>query len=100
MKRLRNFGWLGAEDVTRLILSFAILTLIARHLGPVDLGVLSYLFGVAGLLAPLATFGLDVVIIRRLVAEPQNTARILGTALAIRIARRHDSRCDRDCVRR
>src|SRR5439155_16857704 len=64
--RFRNFGWLSADDVVRLILSFALMALVARYLGTGDYGALSYIFGVVGLLAPLTAVGLDVVTLRRL----------------------------------
>ena len=84
MKQFRNFGWLSADDIVRVLLSFALMALIARHLGPRSYGALSYIFGVVGLLAPLTSVGLDVITVRQLVAEPGSAHRTLGTSLAIR----------------
>ena len=84
MKQFQNFGWLSADDVIRVLLSFALMAVIARHLGASDYGALSYLFGVVGLLAPLTSVGLDVIAVRQLVADPGSADLTLGTALAIR----------------
>jgi O-antigen/teichoic acid export membrane protein len=84
VKRLRNFGWLSAEEIVRLVLSFAVMMFVARHLGPEQFGALSYLFSVVGLMAPLTVYGLEQIAMRRLVTHPENRDHILGTALVIR----------------
>lgn len=85
MKRIKNFGWLSAEDIVRIILSFVMMALIARHLGPSDYGALSYIFGVIGLLMPLTSVGLDMITLRQFVADPENANGTLGSALVIRV---------------
>lgn len=82
--KFRNFGWLSADDFVRVLLSFALMALIARYLGPRGFGALSYIFSIVGLLSPLTSFGLDVITLRRLVSDPADEGRTLGTAMTIR----------------
>ncbi len=86
LRRLRNFGWLSAEDLCRVGIGFFITILLAQHLGPAAFGVLGYLAGFTALLLPLAVFGLDAIVMRQLVSNPDDTAKILGSSLAIRLA--------------
>jgi O-antigen/teichoic acid export membrane protein len=82
--KLLNFGWLMAEQVVRVAISFLVMTLVARHLGPERFGAYVYLFGLAGLFLPLSMFGLDAIVMRRSAAEPGAADRVIASALVIR----------------
>jgi PST family polysaccharide transporter len=85
VRQLINIGWLSIEQIVRIGLSFVVMVLVARHLGPERFGAYAYLFSVAGLLTPLTVFGLEAIAMRRLVSNPDQRDQILGTALLIRI---------------
>ena len=84
--KLVNTSWLTVEQIVRMVVGFLVMTLFARQLGPEGFGAFVYVFGLAGLFVPLAGFGLDAILIRQLVAQPEARDRTLGTAIAIRMA--------------
>lgn len=53
-----------SERSIGLVLAAASGVIVARHLGPADLGLLSYAGAVFGLLAPLSTLGLPEILLR------------------------------------
>lgn len=85
LERLKNFGWLGAEESVRLVLGFALTLLLANHLGSGQYGAYGYLFGFVTLFTPLIAFGLDPLIARQSVEQPERLGAILQVALVLRI---------------
>ncbi len=79
-----NIFWLLGEKLLRMGVSFTIIGLVARHLGPEAFGTLNYAAGLVILFSALATLGLDLVVVRALVRTPDDTAEILGTAFVLR----------------
>lgn len=84
VRTLFNAGWLSLERAVQLAIGFFVTVLVARHLGPDGFGVYAYLFGLAGVFGPLAMFGLEPVVMRRLAADPQARDVTIGSALVIR----------------
>lgn len=84
-KLIRNTSWLLADRVLRLGISFVISIWISRYLGPEQFGFYNYLLAIVGLLMPLATLGLDNIVVRELVSKPDLTPRMLGTALVLKL---------------
>ncbi|HOJ16969.1 MAG TPA: flippase [Ignavibacteriaceae bacterium] len=82
---LGNTSWLFGEKVVRLIVTFFVGILIVRYLGPSNFGLLSYAISFAGLFSTLATLGLDTIITRELVKEPEKRDVILGSVFTIRL---------------
>lgn len=81
----KNTGWLMADRVCRLVVTLVMTALIARHLGPKEFGALNYAIAFVALFLPLATFGLDRIIVRDYVNGHKDTETILGTTLAWRV---------------
>ena len=79
-----NILWLLGERLLRLGVSFGVIGLLARHLGPEAFGALNYAAGLAAMFVTLATLGLDTVVVRELVRAPGDAAAILGTAFLLR----------------
>lgn len=84
-KLVFNTGWLLADRVLRLGVGLIVSIWFSRYLGPEQFGLYSYLLAVVGLLAPLASLGLDNIIVRELVSHPEQTPRLLGTALMLKL---------------
>ncbi len=80
-----NILWLLGERLLRLGVSFAVIGLLARHLGPEAFGALNYAAGIAAIFIALATLGLDTAVVRELVRTPADTGAILGTAFGLRL---------------
>ena len=81
----RNLGWLLAERGFRFAFGVVVGVYVARHLGPVQLGSLSYCLAVVTLFGCFAGFGLDEIIKRDLVKSPERTAQLLADGLMLRL---------------
>jgi len=57
----------------------------ARYLGPKQFGLYSYAFSFSGLFGTIAGLGLNGIVVRDLVKEPENTNSILGTAFVLQL---------------
>ncbi|MTJ82232.1 MAG: flippase [Telmatospirillum sp.] len=80
-----NVSWTSFEQMLRIGLSFLVTVQVINALGPERFGLYSYVISVVGILAPLTAFGLEQVVIRRLVERPADSARLLGTTFVIRM---------------
>lgn len=84
-KIISNIGWLTAERVLMIALSFYVGINVVRYLGPGNFGKLSYSVSFAGLLTAIAKLGLDQIVVRNLVKEKECTQEILGTAFLLKL---------------
>jgi len=85
-KVLGNTGWLFADKIVRMGVGLFVGAWIARYLGPAQFGALNYSIAFVALFAPLATLGLDRIVIRNILREPYNKASILGSAFVLKLA--------------
>lgn len=85
-KILSNISWLLIERILRMAVGFFVLAWIARDLGTAKFGLLNYGLAFVDLFANLADLGLNQILIRDLVSEPERRNEILGTAFFLRLA--------------
>ena len=83
---LKNTAWLLGGQAVSLGLSFFIGAWIVRSLGPQDFGVFSYCLSFAGLFSLIAGLGIDGILSRDLVSQPEKRAQLLGSGLAVKAA--------------
>lgn len=79
-KYFKNTGWIFSARLFSYILSFFTITLVARYLGPENLGKISYAQSFTLLFSVLASLGIDQVLYRDLVDTPEKKNELLGTA--------------------
>ena len=79
-----NSAWLLGDKVLRVALGFIVSAVVARYLGPAPFGILSTVFAYVSLLASLATFSLDGLVVRELVKSGESKESILGTAFFLK----------------
>lgn len=84
-KILLSIFWLFLDRVLALGMSFFISILVARYLGPEQLGTLKYITAFVFLFSPLSTFGMNSIVVRELVEDPSAHNEILGTAFFLRL---------------
>lgn len=83
---VKNTAWLAFEQGTRLIGTILVSGLIARQLGPVAFGWLSYAGSIVALLTPIAGLGLNEVIARRIFrSDAAGERNALGTGIRMRL---------------
>lgn len=78
-------SWMLADRIVRALVGFLVGVWVARYLGPGELGRLAFAFVLVGLLSVMVDLALEQVVVRELVRRPNDRARILGTALGLRL---------------
>ncbi len=85
-KIVKNTGWLFADRIIRMGVGLLVGAWIARYLGPVQFGIYNYAIAFVALFAPLATFGLDGIVVRNILREPSLKEETLGTAFVLKLS--------------
>lgn len=80
-----NFIWLISHRFIKMILALIIGIFIARYLGPENYGILNYALSFVAIIAPLSTLGLNSILTRDIVNEPDSESIILGSAAILRL---------------
>lgn len=83
---LSNTGWLFADKVLRMGVGLFVTVWIARYLGPEQYGLWNFAIAFAALFGAFATLGLDSIVIRELVKDPERQNELLGSAFALKLA--------------
>ncbi len=83
-KILANISWLFADRVLRMGFGLVVGVWVARYIGVQQFGILNYATAFVAIFNPLATLGLDAVVVRRLVADSTKQQSILGTSFWLR----------------
>jgi len=80
-----NSGWLFADKIVRLGVGLFVGVWVARYLGPDRYGLLSYAAAFVTMFSAVATLGLDSIVVRDIVREPERKAEILGTSFILKL---------------
>ena len=78
---LKNFSWLIFDKFFKILVGFFVSIWVARYLGPNDLGVLSIAIAIAAIIQPLVTIGLNSLLPKELISNPDKHDEIIGTSL-------------------
>ncbi|MFA6918689.1 MAG: flippase [Patescibacteria group bacterium] len=81
---LKNTGWMFLGQAVSMASSFVVVIFLARYLGPDNYGLLNYVMSFCIIFAFLAGFGIDSVLNRELVKNPQRYNEYLGTGFIIK----------------
>lgn len=81
-----NTSWMFAEQALRLAAGVLVGVWVARYLGPEKFGQYSYAIAFVAIFAGIAKLGLDSVLVRELVREPDRADDYLGTAFWLKLA--------------
>ena len=84
-KIIANTGWLFGEYGLKLVVGSLVGVLLARYLGPEQFGLYNYALAFVVLLEPISSLGLNAIITRNIVRNPEAKEEILGTAFAMRL---------------
>lgn len=74
------------DKVFRLLIGVLVGAWVARHLGPVTYGELTYVFALLALFQAACGLGLDGPVVREIAQGRQHAAAILGSALRLRLS--------------
>jgi O-antigen/teichoic acid export membrane protein len=82
---LDNIGWLFLDKILRMGLGLFVGVWVVRYLGPGQFGLLNYALAFTGLFGAIATLGLQGIVVRDIVRDPDGVRLTLGTAAFIQI---------------
>jgi len=82
---IANAGWLFGLRILRSLLAIFVMAWVARYLGREDFGVFQYSIAYIGLFGPLVILGLQGIVVRDIVREPEARDEILGTTFVMRL---------------
>ncbi|MBW4052016.1 MAG: flippase [Proteobacteria bacterium] len=83
-RAISNSFWLFSEQFLKMAAGLLVGVWTARYLGPERYGWLNYAIAIVGMVATGTELGVNRVVVRELVTNPQQTAQIMGTALSLR----------------
>lgn len=86
VKIVDNIGWLFMDKILRMGVGLLVGVWVARYLGPEQFGLLNFAIAFTGLFGAIATLGLQGVVVRDIVQNPQGTQYTLGTAAIMQLA--------------
>ncbi len=84
MKYFKNTSWLLFERIFKMGISFFVIILLTRYLGPGNFGLLSYSQSLVGIFVAFATLGIDVILVRELTKNKEANDKLLGTAIILK----------------
>lgn len=85
-KYIANTSYLLLERMIRMAVNFFIIVYVARYLGPDGFGQLSYVESLVVIFLPVASLGIDAVVVKELVDCPDEHGSILWTAFLLRLS--------------
>lgn len=80
-----NSLWLLVEKCARWTLGLTVGVWTARYLGPADFGLFSSALAWVALFAGAAGFGIESIVVRELVRQPERQSELLATAFCLRL---------------
>ncbi|MGF1448350.1 MAG: flippase [Opitutales bacterium] len=85
-KYLKNTSWILGGQAFRMGIGLVVSIAVARHLGPEDFGRFNFVQAVLALMSPVAMLGLNHVLRRETVEEPDKRDELLGTWYGLTLA--------------
>jgi O-antigen/teichoic acid export membrane protein len=82
---LGNSAWQIGDKVSRMGVGVVVNAYVARYLGPDGYGLINFAVALVALFSAIALFGLPQVVVRDLIERPAERARILASALSLRL---------------
>ena len=85
IKIVRNISWLFFDKILRMGVGFFIGVWIVRYLGPEQFGLLSFATAFVGLFAAFTALGLQSIVVRDIVHNPDCASETLGTIAILQL---------------
>ncbi len=84
IKIIQNINWLAFENLFQKLIGIFIFAWIARYLGPEQFGLMNYVLSFVALFSALSILGLDNIVIRNIVSNPEKKKEYLGSTLLLK----------------
>ena len=83
MRYFHNTSWMFAEQGVKIISAIFVGIYVARYLGPIQFGLLSYAIAIVAVFMALSRLGMESILVRELVVHPEEIRQYLGTAFSL-----------------
>lgn len=83
---VRNANWMISEQIVQMMISFVISMITTRYLGPSNYGIINYCAAYVAFFSSVCSLGLEGVLVKELVTNPDKEGEFVGTALVMRIS--------------
>jgi len=84
-KILSNTGWLFFDKILRMGIGLFVGVWVARYLGPEQFGAFNFAVAFVALFGAFASLGLDGIVVRDIVREPERKYEILSSAFILKL---------------
>ncbi|MDZ4851323.1 MAG: flippase [Pirellulaceae bacterium] len=84
MKILSNLYWQFGNQAISILNGVVVGAMVARHLGPENVGVLANAMSLVGIVGPILALGLDSILIREYIQTPSSRSRVFWTVISAR----------------
>ena len=85
IKIIANISWLFADKIFHLGMGLVVGVWVARYLGPEQYGVINFATAFVALFATFSSLGLQNIVVRDLVQNPEDAEVTLGTAAVLHL---------------
>lgn len=82
---IKNAGWIIGEQICQMAIGFIVSILSARYLGPTNYGTLTYTASFVSFVMSVSTLGMEGVVIKKLISNPNDEGAYLGTCMLFRL---------------
>ena len=82
-KVVKNAGWIIGGRVVHMLCAFVVSLLTARYLGPGNYGLINYATAYTTFFYSICTLGINSILVKGLIDEPENEGETLGTSLVL-----------------
>jgi polysaccharide transporter, PST family len=80
-----NIGWLFIDKILRMGVGLIVGVWVARYLGPEQYGTINFAGAFVAIFSALSTLGLDGIVVRDIVREPERNYEILSSAFILKL---------------
>lgn len=82
---VNNSAWIIAERLMQMAVSIFINAVSARYLGTSSWGAINYCASFINIFTALSTLGLEYVVIKEMISNPEDEGKIVGTSMIMRV---------------
>jgi O-antigen/teichoic acid export membrane protein len=82
--KFKNFYWLFSDKIIKIPFALILSALLARYLGPANLGTIIYSISFYGIFSFLINTGMEEIITRDLIIHPIDTNKIIGSGIFLK----------------
>ena len=82
-KVVKNAGWIIGGRIVHMLCAFVVSLLTARYLGPGNYGLINYATAYTTFFYSICTLGINSILVKGLIDEPENEGETLGTSLVL-----------------